>query len=246
MGRLLASSQRLATGLPIADEQARRGACPAGALLLTKLDGILGGLEPLPEKLYKQCDRMESLIRERTTSVQEDVNRLMGSQGQKHRDEVCLQKTHTRALESVQAALADMGAAMSKPPVDSEGTTILLGSVGTLEETVQELGKLLAEIKDKMTERLPTRTQPMAPPTGSAPHQDTGASTAVPQPPTGVMPTVVDLSSRLPLAPRPVQYGSQMSGLAAVTVSNGRTMLTPEEEFLGYPSSQMPGPFRRN
>ena len=57
-------------------------------LLLTKLDGILGGLGPLPDKLYKQCDRIESLIRERTGSVQEDVNRLMGSQGQQHRDEV--------------------------------------------------------------------------------------------------------------------------------------------------------------
>ena len=215
-------------------------------LLLTKLDGILGGLGPLPDKLYKQCDRIESLIRERTGSVQEDVNRLMGSQGQQHRDEVCLQKTHTRALESVQAVLADMGAAMSRPPVDSEGTTSLLGSVGALEETVQDLGKLLVEIKDKMTERLPTRAQPMGPPTGPGPHQDTGGATTVPSPSTGVMPTVVDLSSRLPLAPRPVQYGSQMSGLAAVTFSNGRTMLTPEEEFLGYPSPQMPGAFRRN
>ena len=194
--------------------------------------------------MTKQCDRIEALLRERTSSLQEDINRLMGSSGQRHRDEVSCQRATTKALESVQAALADMGGAFSRPPVDSEGVSTLLNTISGVEETLQELCNTMQEIKDRgpLPERGPlprASSNPPAPHAGAGQAQDPypGGSVGA-SPPT--MPTVVDLSSRLPIGPRPVHLSPAMSGLAAVTFSNGRTMLTPEDEFIGYPATQLP------
>ena len=219
--------------------------------LSAKIEGLLANFEPLPEKVTKQCDRIEALLRERTSSLQEDINRLMGSSGQRHRDEVSCQRATTKALESVQAALADMGGAFSRPPVDSEGVSSLLNTISGIEETLQELCNTMQEIKDRgpLPERGPLPRASSNPPAlhaGAGQAQDPypGGSVGA-SPPT--MPTVVDLSRCLPIGPRPVHLSPAMSGLAAVTFSNGRTMLTPEDEFIGYPATQLPTTsFRRH
>ena len=48
-------------------------------VLIAKLDGVASKFDKLPDTLTKQGDRVESLLRERTSSLQEDVNKILGT-----------------------------------------------------------------------------------------------------------------------------------------------------------------------
>ena len=49
---------------------------------VAKLEGLVEKMETIPGKFGSSTDRVESLVRERTTSVQQDVNKLAGHGGE--------------------------------------------------------------------------------------------------------------------------------------------------------------------
>ena len=202
--------------------------------LVEKLDGIADKLNGVGPKILQQNDRIEACVRERTTSVQGDVNRLIGESSQQNRDHTILVRTLTKSLESLQASVASMGAALSQAPVDSAGTTQLVEMTGTIKHLLDAVSANVKEMVDKASAVPSTRVVP--------PQRD-----AVAQPPVvhdfpagtvggGTMPPVIDLCSRIPapvaqrLAP---QQQVQQVPLATATLANGRQILIPEDEILG-------------
>ena len=202
--------------------------------LVEKLDGVTDKLNGVGPKILQQNDRIEACVRERTTSVQGDVNRLIGESSQQNRDHTILVRTLTKSLESLQASVASMGAALSQPPVDSAGTAQLVEMTGTIKQLLDTVSANVKEMVDK-TSAVPSMR-------GVPPQRD-----AVAQPPVvhdfpagtvsgGTMPPVIDLCSRIPapvaqrLAP---QQQVQQVPLATATVANGRQILIPEDEILG-------------
>ena len=156
-------------------------------ILIAKLDGVISKFDKLPEKLTAQGDRTESLLRERTSSIQEDVNKLLGTVNAAFREEAGLHRNHKAALDGVQHSMAEMTAALSRPPADSEGATQSLEVCRNIEGIVTEAYQVIQEIRDRTPDRPPLR----APPTGPQPADPTM------QPPQQ-MPNVIDLSRRIP------------------------------------------------
>ena len=186
-------------------------------MLIAKLDGVVSKFDKLPDALTKQGDRVESLLRERTSSLQEDMNKILGTVNTAFREEAGLHRKHSAALDSVQHALAELTAAIGRPPPDSEGATQSLEVCRNIEGILTEAYQVIQEIRDRTPERPPMRAPP------SAQHPD---PTPVQQ---HAMPNVIDLSRRIP---PPVQGG--IPNLATVTLASGRTVLAPEEEVLGF------------
>ncbi|OLP99868.1 hypothetical protein AK812_SmicGene17548 [Symbiodinium microadriaticum] len=116
-------------------------------ILIAKLDGVVSKFDKLPEKLIAQGDRTESLLRERTSSIQEDVNKLLGTVNAAFREEAGLHRSHKAALEGVQHSMAEMTAALSRPPVDSEGATQSLEVCRNIEGIVTEAFQVIQEIR---------------------------------------------------------------------------------------------------
>ncbi|OLQ13936.1 hypothetical protein AK812_SmicGene1927 [Symbiodinium microadriaticum] len=188
-------------------------------ILTAKLDGVVSKFDKLPEKLTAQGDRTESLLRERTSSLQEDVNKILGTVNAAFREEAGLHRSHKAALDGVQHSLAEMTAALSRPPVDSEGATQSLEVCRNIEGIVTEAYQVIQEIRDRTPDRPPMRAPPSGPQPADQPMQQ-------PQ----QMPSVIDLSRRIP---PPIQGGG-IPNLATVTLASGRTVLAPEEEVLGF------------
>ncbi|CAE7745920.1 unnamed protein product [Symbiodinium sp. CCMP2592] len=205
-------------------------------VLVAKLEGIITKMDGIPAKIGTYTDRVEHAVRERIAGVQQDVNKVQGEVGQMGRDQMGLTRRLNASLDSLQATVANMGAAVGATPTDSNGTRELLdltkelaAQTGATSEAVAELSELVKELHDK-----PTTTQPQQP-------RSAGPSSSVdmgPQPmPTtpGAMPAVIDLSSRIP------QRGSTQSPVwATVVLSNGRRLLVPEDDVLGAQQQQGP------
>ena len=188
-------------------------------VLIAKLDGVISKLDKLPDKMVAQGDRTESLLRERTASLQEDVNKILGTVNNTFREEAGLHRNHTKALDGVQHAMAEMTAALGRPPADSEGATQSLEVCRNIEGILTEAYQVIQKIRDRTPERPPLRT----PPSGPSHHSET-----VPMQQQS-MPNIIDLSRRIP---PPVEGG--IPNLATVTLASGRTVLAPEEEVLGF------------
>ena len=210
--------------------------------LIEKMDGICDKLAGVGPKILQQNDRVESCVRERTQSVQADLNKFWGECNQSNRDHSILVRTLNKSLESLQAAVASMGAAMGQPPVDSAGTTQLLGTVQEVAQQLEEVAEQVKEINDKNVAPPPAQRGPLARdlPQPGVTHpnqmQDMAASSMVGSP----LPPVIDLCSRIPA---PVQRLGQ-TPLATVTLSNGRQILASEDEILGQNPPQF-ATFRR-
>ena len=119
---------------------------------MAKFEGLVEKLEAVPGRFTTATDRMEGLIRERTTSVQGDLNKMAGEVSHANREHTWLVRRLTASTDSLQATVANMGAAMSQPPVDSRGTAESLdllkdmaAQVATLAETMDEVVKELQE-----------------------------------------------------------------------------------------------------
>eukprot|EP00439_Symbiodinium_sp_Y106_P065692 s29_g10.t1 len=209
--------------------------------LIEKLDGICDKLAGVGPKILQQNDRVEGCVRERTQSVQADLNKFWGECNQSNRDHSILVRTLNKSLEALQAAVASMGAAMGQPPVDSAGTQ-LLGTVQEVAQQLEEVAEQVKEINDKNAAPPPAQRGPPArdlpQPGVSHPSQmqDMAASSMVGSP----LPPVIDLCSRIPA---PVQRLGQ-TPLATVTLSNGRQILASEDEILGQNPPQF-ATFRR-
>ena len=94
-----------------------------------KLEAAVVKLEALPKKLADATERIEvktEMVRDRANSVQQDVNKLLGEVQQSARDQAGLTRRNTASMESLQSAVASMGAALGQPPVDSLGTKELV------------------------------------------------------------------------------------------------------------------------
>ena len=128
--------------------------------LVEKLDGIADKLNGVGPKILQQNDRIEACVRERTTSVQGDVNRLIGESSQQNRDHTILVRTLTKSLESLQASVASMGAALSQAPVDSAGTTQLVEMTGTIKHLLDAVSANVKEMVDKASAVPSTRVVP--------------------------------------------------------------------------------------
>ena len=188
-------------------------------ILIAKLDGVISKFDKLPEKLTAQGDRTESLLRERTSSIQEDLNKLLGTVNTAFREEAGLHRNHKAALDGVQHTMAEMTAAMSRPPADSEGATQSLEVCRNIEGILTEAYQVIQEIRDRTPDRPPLRTPPTSSQQADPPMQ-----------PPQQMPNVIDLSRRIP----PPMQGGGIPNLATVTLASGRTVLAPEEEVLGF------------
>ena len=131
---------------------------------------------------------------------------------------------------------------MGQPPVDSAGTSQLLGTVQEVAQQLEEVAEQVKEINDKSVAPPPAQRGPPArdlpQPRVAHPNQmqdmATGSMVGSPLPP------VIDLCSRIPA---PVQRLGQ-TPLATVTLSNGRQILASEDEILGQTQPQF-ATFRR-
>ena len=202
---------------------------------VAKFEGLVEKLEAVPGRFTTATDRMEGLIRERTTSVQGDLNKMAGEVSHANREHTGLVRRLTASTDSLQAAVANMGAAMSQPPVDSRGTTESLDLLKDMAAQVATLAETMDEVVKELQNRPLPSPQPKAPPrehpaagsaqTFAAP-QEAAMTTGQPGYPQN-MPTVIDLASRIP------QQRLGNTPLATCMLSNGRKILVPEDEVLG-------------
>ncbi|CAE7736195.1 pol [Symbiodinium necroappetens] len=198
---------------------------------IPRLQSAIVKIDNMPDKL----DRTESLFRERVENLQQQVGSLMGSTQTYAREEAGQLRNLIKATEALQNAMVELKAAFGAPPADSPGITPMLelarntdSGVQELGTVVQELSVVLTEIKDKLPDRPPYRP----PPTQQGPQE----APVVPQAQQAGMPSVIDLSSRLPPGPsRYPMHASPAPGGVAVTFPSGRTMYATEDEILGYP-----------
>ena len=201
-----------------------------------KLEGVVSKLESLPKKIADSSERIEmktDMVRDGANSV----NKLMGEVQQAGRDHAGLARRNTASMESLQSAVASMGAALGQPPPDSPGVkevTDLVKDIGAQTANIAEaMTELSREVRDKSNAA--SSKQPAPSVQTPDPVQQAGGGTTLNQMPRG-MPAVIDLSSRIPAArhsqPRNVTW-------ATVTLSSGRQVLVPEDDVLGL----QPGPF---
>ena len=226
-------------------ETAVKTAATQSTAMLDKLDeavprlqSAIAKIDNMPDKL----DRTESLFRERVENLQQQVGSLVGSTQTYHREEAGQLRNLIKATEALQNSMVELKAAFGPPPADSPGITPMLelarntdSAVQELGSVVQELAGVLTEIKDKLPDRPPFR----APPTQQCPQE----APVVQQAPQPGMPSVIDLSSRLPPGPaRYPMHASPAPGGVAVTFPSGRTMYATEDEILGYQTTGHPMP----
>ena len=215
---------------------------------IPRLQSAIAKTDNMPDKL----DRTESLFRERVENLQQQIGSLMGSTQTHAREEAGQLRNLIKATEAVQNAMVELKAAFGAPPADSPGIRPMLelarntdSGVQELGTVVQELSVVLTEIKDKLPDRPPYRP----PPTQQCPQE----APVVQQAQQAGMPSVIDLSSRLPPGPsRYPMHASPAPGGVAVTFPSGRTMYATEDEILGHqiPGNPMPQgpvmqPYRR-
>ncbi|OLQ09285.1 hypothetical protein AK812_SmicGene7135 [Symbiodinium microadriaticum] len=193
-------------------------------ILIAKLDGVASKFDKLPEKLIAQGDRTESLLRERTSSIQEDVNKLLGTVNAAFREEAGLHRSHKAALEGVQHSMAEMTAALSRPPVDSEGATQSLEVCRNIEGIVTEAFQVIQEIRDRTPDRPPMR----APPTGPQPADPPPAGGGIPN-----LATVTLASGRTVLAPE-----EEEGPLSAFRVATVLKITAAEARYLLHDAEQ--------
>ena len=82
---------------------------------VAKFEGLVEKLEAVPGRFTTATDRMEGIIRERATSVQGDLNKMAGEVSHANREHTGLVRRLTASTDSLQATVANMGAAMSQP-----------------------------------------------------------------------------------------------------------------------------------
>ena len=82
---------------------------------VAKFEGLVEKLEAVPGRFTTATDRMERIIRERATSVQGDLNKMAGEVSHANREHTGLVRRLTASTDSLQATVANMGAAMSQP-----------------------------------------------------------------------------------------------------------------------------------
>ena len=149
---------------------------------MAKFEGLVEKLEAVPGRFTTATDRMEGIIRERTTSVQGDLNKMAGEVSHANREHTRLVRRLTASTDSLQATVANMGAAMSQPPVDSRGTT---ESLDLLKDMAAQVATL-AETTDEVVKELQNR--PLPPPQAKAPpreHPAAGSAQTFAAPPGG-------------------------------------------------------------
>ena len=203
-----------------------------------KLEAAVVKLEALPKKLADATERIEvktEQVRDRANSVQQDVNKLLGEVQQSARDQAGLTRRNTAAMESLQSAVASMGAALGQPPLDSLGMKELVDLTKDIGAQTASIAEAMAELNKEVRERgattagkHPSQQMPMQMPD---PLQQTGGMMNQASP---SMPAVIDLSSRIPARPQ-----SRNVTWATVTLSSGKQVLVPEDDVLGL----QPGPF---
>ena len=187
---------------------------------LDKVEIALAAWDKTGTKITTHCDRMESMVREKFGSLQGDTNKIIGETAQLGRDwQACL-RSNTKALDSLQQAVANMGAAMGNRPLDSTGVTEAVEIGRSMQTQIAELVNQATETSSHLRDvRDQLRQQPRATEIRTTPEAPMPATTA---------PSVINLASRIP----PTNSG----GLVRVILSNGREVLTSEDEVLGPPA----------
>ena len=113
-------------------------------------------------------EKIESVLRAKLQALNEDVNLNRGQAQSLHKDQINLLKTMEKLLVTLQSlmdgmslSLAQMGGALSKPPVDSAGQTKMVDLLLALGETQREHGEwlekhdqVLLEFKDATKEHV--------------------------------------------------------------------------------------------
>ena len=203
-----------------------------------KLEAAVVKLEALPKKLADATERIEvktEQVRDRANSVQQDVNKLLGEVQQSARDQAGLTRRNTAAMESLQSAVASMGAALGQPPLDSLGMKELVDLTKDIGAQTASIAEAMAELNKEVRERGATtagkHSSQQVPMQMPDPLQQTGGMMNQASP---SMPAVIDLSSRIPARPQ-----SRNVTWATVTLSSGKQVLVPEDDVLGL----QPGPF---
>ena len=204
--------------------------------LHSKLMAVAGVVDKLDFK--PALEKTELVLRQKLQSVGEDVNLNRGQASSLHKDVVGLDKsqTHLQSLvDGMSQSLAQMGGALSRAPVDSQGQTRALDLLLALGETqkehgewlektdqsllefknataehvqkTQELGITIFELRDRFTERF------------GRPNTFRDFPTQQIQSSRG--PTVIDLQSRI----------ARPSNFATVTFPDGRISMVPEDQL---------------
>ncbi|CAE7298007.1 unnamed protein product [Symbiodinium sp. CCMP2592] len=199
---------------------------------VAKLEGLMSKLESLPGKFATFTDRVESAIRDRTTSLQQDVNKNLGMVEQMGKDQMGLTRRLTSSLDSLQAATANMGAALGAPPSDSPGVKDIQNLLKDVAAQTASLSDALHDVVKDMKD-LKDRPRTASPPSGTAMGSADVLGAAIPQPVppqtvAGTMPAVIDLSSRIPARPT-----AQNTQWATLILANGKRMLVSEDDVIG-------------
>ena len=170
-----------------------------------KLEAAVVKLEALPKKLADATERSEvktEQVRDRANSVQQDVNKLLGEVQQSARDQAGLTRRNTAAMESLQSAVASMGAALGQPPLDSLGMKELVDLTKDIGAQTASIAEAMAELNKEVRERGATtagkHSSQQVPMQMPDPLQQTGGMMNQASP---SMPAVIDLSSRIPARP---------------------------------------------
>ncbi|CAE7718152.1 unnamed protein product, partial [Symbiodinium sp. CCMP2456] len=181
---------------------------------VAKLEGLADSLGDVGTKLESQChklekqgDRIESMLREKLTSLQADVNRLLGELNQQGRDMQSTMRRNVQAVDSAAQAVASMGAGFAAPPLDSSGVKETVQITQNLAIAQEEALDILRTLRDR-----PAPTPPRDRPQG----QEVPLATPVQMPTSqNTMRSVINLARRLP--------GPSVS-MARVIFPSGRQM----------------------
>ena len=187
---------------------------------LDKVDATVVAWDKACTKLMAHCDRTENMLREKFGSLQGDTNKIIGETAQLGRDWQSSLRSNTKALDSLQQAVATMGAALSNRPLDSTGVTEAVEIGRNMQNQISELVNQATETTGHLREVRDQLRQPRVAEVRSS-HQETAPAAAA-------APSIINLASRIP----PTTTG----GLVRVILSNGREVLTSEDEVLGPPA----------
>ncbi|CAE7749226.1 unnamed protein product [Symbiodinium sp. CCMP2456] len=152
---------------------------------VAKLEGLADSLGDVGTKLESQChklekqgDRIESMLREKLTSLQADVNRLLGELNQQGRDMQSTMRRNTQSVDSAAQAVASMGAGFSAPPLDSSGVKETVQITQNLAVGQEEVLDILRTLRDRPAptpprDRQQTQEVPLATPVQMPTSQNT-------------------------------------------------------------------------
>ncbi|CAE7029326.1 unnamed protein product [Symbiodinium sp. CCMP2456] len=192
---------------------------------LDSLDSALGKVETACGKLATSSDRVESMLREKLTSLQGDSNRLLGELGQTGRDINGCLRTNSKSIDGLQQEVTTMGSAIGGPPKDSTGVTEAVDITRNMQTHVAELRGQVNELVDALRELRDTVSG-----TNTRPAEIRVDPVQGPQ--AVGQPSVINLASRIP--PAPVTGGGQF---ARVILASGREVLAPEDDIIGPPAN---------